>query len=430
MKSVITVVLLLSVVHIVPAQRKDDTFLKELFSKNQHPVFQQIIGNPEKHRVQLIYTQINRDKNNIPHFNHHTFYLDSNNYFNPASTVKLPAAVLALEKLHQLPRKITKDTWLKIDSAYEGQRKLTDDESAPDSKATIGHFIKRAFIVSENEPYNRLYEFVGQDYLNTSLWDKGYRNTRITRRFAAFTEEQNRHTNPFEFLDAQGNTLYRQPLTKSEMVFDFNPFPLIGKAHYKGNELVQGGMDFSRANNLPLFELQQMLQTILFPEAVPEKQRFKLTEEDYRFLYQYLSQLPGETNYPKYDEQDFYPNYAKFFFRDSTHRDLPKGVRVFNKVGWAYGFLTDASYIVDFENNIEFMLTATVYVNENEVLNDGKYEYEEMGHPFLYQLGQTIYNHELARERPHAPDLSRFNVTYEQRKQDDRLTLKEKDVDN
>ena len=50
-------------------------------------------------------------------------------------------------------------------------------------------------------------------------------------------------------------------------------------------------------------------------------------------------------------------------------------------------FLTDASYIVDFKNNVEFMLAATVYVNSDEILNDDKYDYETVGHPFIYQLG-------------------------------------------
>jgi hypothetical protein len=108
---------------------------------------------------------------------------------------------------------------------------------------------------------------------------------------------------------------------------------------------------------------------------------------------------------------------------------MPKQVRVFNKVGWAYGFLTDISYVVDFKNNVEFMLTATVYVNSDEVLNDDKYDYDSIGYPFMYQLGQTIYNYELQRNREHKPDLSKFKIQYEQRDLNDkRPTIK--DVDN
>ena len=78
-------------------------------------------------------------------------------------------------------------------------------------------------------------------------------------------------------------------------------------------------------------------------------------------------------------------------------------------------FLTDVSYVADFKNKVEFMLSATLYVNSDEILNDGKYEYNTIGYPFLYQLGQTIYQHELKRKREFQPDLSSFHLTYEHR---------------
>jgi uncharacterized alpha/beta hydrolase family protein len=98
---------------------------------------------------------------------------------------------------------------------------------------------------------------------------------------------------------------------------------------------------------------------------------------------------------------------------------MPGHIRVFNKVGWSYGFLTDISYIVDLKNNIEFMLAATVYVNSDGILNDGKYDYDSIGYPFMYQLGQTLYQYELKRQRRYKPRLSRFNIQYEQRDQND-----------
>jgi hypothetical protein len=102
---------------------------------------------------------------------------------------------------------------------------------------------------------------------------------------------------------------------------------------------------------------------------------------------------------------------------------------VFNKVGWSYGFLTDVSYVVDFNRGIEFMLAATLYVNSDGVLNDGKYDYKTVGWPFLYQLGQTVYQFEQKRKRHFRPDLSAFRLPYEKRDPaDQRPSLKE--VDN
>jgi flavin-dependent dehydrogenase len=108
---------------------------------------------------------------------------------------------------------------------------------------------------------------------------------------------------------------------------------------------------------------------------------------------------------------------------------MPAGVRVFNKVGWAYGFLTDVSYVCDFANNVEFMLTATVYVNSDGVLNDNKYDYDTIGYPFLYHLGQTVYRYELGRDRRYRPQLSRFRIDYEKRDPNDNRPLI-REVDN
>ena len=89
-----------------------------------------------------------------------------------------------------------------------------------------------------------------------------------------------------------------------------------------------------------------------------------------------------------------------------AQQHIPDNLRIYNKVGNAYGFLTDAAYIVDLDAGIEFLLAATIYVNENQTFNDDQYEYDEVGLPFLRDLGQAIYEVELKRARPNRPDLS------------------------
>jgi len=106
---------------------------------------------------------------------------------------------------------------------------------------------------------------------------------------------------------------------------------------------------------------------------------------------------------------------------------MPPHVRVFNKVGWAYGCLTDVSYVADFKNKVEYMLSVTIYVNSDGILNDNKYDYETIGWPFLYKAGQTIYRYELNRSRKHVPDLSRFKLQYQLRKEDGRPAIKDAD---
>jgi hypothetical protein len=105
-----------------------------------------------------------------------------------------------------------------------------------------------------------------------------------------------------------------------------------------------------------------------------------------------MSEYPSESHYPGYDTTEYFDSYCKFFLYKSTKQKPPPHIRIFNKPGWSYGFLTDAEYIVDFENNIEFMLSAVIYVNRDGILNDDKYEYRETGYPFFKEVGEIIYS--------------------------------------
>jgi len=379
-----------------------------------------VLANPSTFRYQIIYTQINRDKTGIPHFTNYKLNVDPNQYFNPASMVKMPLAFLSLEKLHELNKKdINKYTTILFDSNYQRQVAMYADSSSKNKKPSIAHFIKRAFLISENDPYNRMYQFVGQGDINRKLHQKGYSSTRITRQFMGYTEDQNRHTNGIRFVDEKNNLLYQQAPQYNTDSFQFGAPILIGNAHWNSNdELIQGPFDFTKHNNISLEDMQKMLQAIIFPASLPAKSRFNISEEDRLFLLQFLSQYPSETNYPKYDTEHFYDSYVKFFFQDSTQA-MPKNIRVFNKVGWAYGFLTDVSYVLDTVNNIDYMLSATVYVNSDGVVNDSKYDEATVGFPFLKQIGNAFYEYELKRKRNHQPVLKNQVLKYEERDQND-----------
>ena len=412
------------------AQPKTDSILKNILLTNANDLVTQVLQNAGTYRLQIIYTQINRNRNNKPFFTNYYFNYDPNLYYNPASTVKMPLAFLALEKLNKMHLDgVNKYTIIQFDSSYEKQTTQYKDSTSQNKFPSIAHYIRKAFLISDNDAYNRLYQFTGQQTIHHSLLRKGYIDVRIPRQFLGFTTEQNRHTNPVRFIKEDGSLIYAQPPAYNTDSFDFSRVVKIGKAYMNRNDsLVNEPFDFTVHNNISLEALQQILLSVLFPASVSKKRRFNLSLDDYQFLYRYLSQYPSETSYPKYDDSIYYDSYVKFFFRDSTHK-MPDHIRVFNKVGWAYGFLTDVSYVADFKNNIEYMLAATLYVNPDEVLNDNKYEYTTIGWPFLHQLGQRIYQYEIQRERKHKTDLSAFKINYEKRDVNDKRPSI-KDVDN
>jgi hypothetical protein len=377
---------------------------------------QKVLKDPATYRYQLLYTQINRDKNGVPHFTNYSLQVDPNNYFNPASMVKMPLAFLAMEKLNELNNPgVNKYTTMQFDSSYERQVPMYADSSAANKKPSIAHFVKRAFLISENDPYNRLYQFIGQGDIHKKLQKKGYTSTRITRQFMGYTEEQNRHTNGIQFLDDKGAVIMQLAPQYNKDSFEFGAPVFIGDAHWNSkDELIKAPFDFTRHNTISLSDMQKMLQAIVFPTSVAPENRFNISEADRLFLLQYLSQYPSETNYPKYDTATFYDSYVKFFFQDSTHQ-MPTHIRVFNKVGWAYGFLTDVSYVLDTKNNIDYMLSATVYVNSDGVVNDSKYDEATVGFPFLRSIGEAFYQYELKRPRDFKPTLMQPVGAYEKR---------------
>lgn len=387
-----------------------------ILSGIQDSVTKKVLANPKTYRYQLVYTKIDRDQNGTPHFTNYTLHTDPENYFNPASMVKMPLAFLAMEKLYELNLPgVNKYTTMQFDSNYQRQVAMYADSSAQNKKPSIAHFIKRAFLISENDPYNRLYQFVGQGPTNQKLIAKGYTSTRITRQFMGYTEEQNRHTNGIQFMDEKGLPILKLAPQYNKDSFQFGAPILIGDAHWNSkDEVVNAPFDFTRHNNISLVDMQKMLQSVIFPASVPKQNRFNMTEADRLFLLQYLSQYPSETNYPKYDSAHFYDSYVKFFFQDRTH-SMPKHIRVFNKVGWAYGFLTDVSYVLDTKNNIDYMLSATVYVNSDGVVNDSKYDEETVGFPFLNKVGTAFYEYELKRPRKFKPVLKNQVKQYEKR---------------
>ena len=392
--------------------KKEANFLEQLM-QSKPALFSNILAQKDSFRVQIIYTKIDRNKKNRPTFTDYTFNLNNNTYFYPASTVKMPIAFLALEKLNSLKQYgIDMNTLMVTDSNFKGQDKVYTNPTAKDSRATIANYIKQIFLVSDNDAFNRLYEFLGQAYIQQKLASKGFADAIIRHRLQiTLTNDQNRATNPISFYDTTGKLLYYQDGQYSNAVFPKLDVA-IGKGYYKGNKLINEPFSFNEKNRVYLQDLHHILQSVLFADAMPANQQFNLTPTDYNFVKHWMSAYPRESAYPNYDTVDHWDAYCKFLLFGSAKGSLPPNIRVFNKVGDAYGFLTDVAYVIDTDKNIEFMLSATILCNADGIFNDNKYEYDEIGFPFMKNLGELIYGYEIQRKRKNIPNLQPFTINY------------------
>jgi hypothetical protein len=387
----------------------DSRFLDSLLHTSS--ALAQVLNHPNTYQLQIIYTQIDRDAQNLPHFTQHTYHLNSQQYFNPASLVKLPVAMLALEKLHTLPSSIKRNTILSTGVAWRCQTPVPFAAPADsDRQATVGNYIKRMLLVSDNLAYNRLYEFLGQKTLNDRLQQLGYTSSRIVRRFAPCDTAANRHTNPIAFHSTAGDTLYIQPAQTNPRT----PSPPLGpvfagRAYKVGDRIIHRPYDFTTANNLPLADITSLLQAALFPDAISSTQHPSLTASDYAFLRQYLHLTPHASHFSAYTTPKYFDAYKKYLYygRLPTSK-LQPGLRIFNIVGMSHGYLADVAYFADSLHQSEFMLSAVLYVNQDGIINDGAYEYDSIGEPFLAQLGQLFYFYEAKRSRRFPADLNVF----------------------
>jgi len=398
-----------------PAQTKTrETLIAGQLAK--HPdLFGDVLNNKNGLNVQIIYTKIDRNKKGKVKFDHHSFRLNEEEYFYPASTVKLPVAVLALQKLNELkvPRLNMHSTM--ITGADGGrQTEVSNDPSAQDDRPTIAHYIKKILLVSDNDAFNRLYEFLGQEYINHSLHKMGYTDVQIIHRLEiSLTEEENRHTNPVRFTNSSGKTIWSKPPEKSLLQYAQRNTKM-GKGFMRGGQLINEPFDFSKKNRMGLASLHSIVQSIMFPESVAKEKRFNLTTEDYTFLRRYMSMMPQESRWPEYDTAKAWDTYVKFLYYGAEKNKSESHIRIFNKVGDAYGFLIDAAYIVDYANNIEFLLSAVIHCNSDGIYNDDHYDYNTVGFPFMKNLGRIIYEYEKKRVRKMRPDLSAFLLNYKE----------------
>ena len=255
---------------------------------------------------------------------------------------------------------------------------------------SVANCIKKIFLYSNNECYNYLFDFLGRDEINYQLEKKGLNNTRIYHKF--LNNSDNVNSSEFLFI-SNGDTIYKQNSIKSNLNKSNTNLKSVlkGKKFLLEGKLVNSPFDFSFKNQISITDLNNILKRIIFPENFKKEERFDLLESDYNFLKYWMSRTSIEDNKSTIVNRDkYWDSYSKFFIYGDKKGEMNDNIRISNKVGMAYGTLTDVAYVRDKINNIEFMLTATILVNDNHTFNDDIYEYESKGIPFLSALGRQV----------------------------------------
>ncbi len=354
-----------------------DENLLALALASEKPAIKRVMDSVDQYEVQIRYTQINRTGDSI-HFVDYDFQVDDDNYFYPASTVKFPVAVMALERLNETDT-LTRET-----------RYYVEGDSI---ETTFAKDVSQIFAVSDNLANNRLVEFLGQDAINKGLEEKGLSPVRIAHRLGYHTDELT--TKPLIIYLNDSTTTPTEPSLNSA------PFPLKlnaihkGIGYYEDDEQINEPFNFSLKNYYPVSTQHKLLKRVIFPEKFSTNERFNLSKNQHDFLLNAMHTLPRKVGY---DPDNYYDGYCKFFMYGDTKKTIPDHIKIYNKVGFAYGTLTDCAYIKDEKNNVDFLITATILVNKDGIFNDNVYEYDAVGIPFLAELGREIHRLEIERK--------------------------------
>ena len=351
---------------------KEDKFLRK------------IIKDKDNYEIQILYTEVSKNKLGQTEFSNFQFQLNDEKYFYPASTIKLPIAVLALSKINELRAKgsnISPKSKIKLSLLNNNKEIILKD-----SITSFQNLIADVFLVSDNSASNVLIDFIGYNYFNSSISNLGFENTYLNHKF-----------NPDPFVDSSWiiSTLDNEIISSNEnqitVLASSNISDLKkGEKRFINGEIKNESLDFSSKNRTSVTDMHNIMKNLIYPEITISK--FNLNVEDYDFLRYWMSRFTYEDLGAKYiGDAKFFKSYNKFFIYGTDTILNNTDVRVYNKIGQAYGTSTDSAYIKNYKEDVEFFITATIYTNKNKIINDNIYEYGETAIPFLSRLSKALY---------------------------------------
>ena len=356
-------------------------------SLRKNDFLKEIIKDKEDYEIQVLLTKIDQYNSKVD-FQEYKYQLDDNKYFYPASTIKLPIVVLTLKKINELRSKGSEITLKsKITLNYK------DDYSElviRDSITSFQNLIADVFLVSDNSASNILIDFIGYNYFNDEMENAGFDKTYLNHKF-----------NP----DPYVNSTWQISDLDNNIISSINDNQKIIKADEKTNGLEKGerryfkgeildeSLNFSEKNRSSITDMHNLIKYIFYPEIFDSINTFNLNVEDYDFLRYWMSRFTYEDIGEKFiGDENFFETYNKFFIHGDEQSVSNEQIRVYNKIGQAYGTSIDNGLIKNYQDNVEFILTATIYTNKNKVINDNLYEYDDLAVPFLAKLSRAIYN--------------------------------------
>ena len=392
-RSLLGLLLMAMPLHAASQAPFDATSLAKLL--HEDPRLAKVAADAETYRLQILVGLVEPDGDGRQVLRQVGFRADAE-YFYPASSIKLFAAVTALEKLNALRQKtgqpIDENTGLVFHPLFEGETRYDRDPSnIDDRRVTPAQEIRKLFLVSDNPAFNRLYEFVGQDVLNDRLHAVGLESAQIVHRLSiARSVEDNKRSPKIDLYGDGFRVTIPERTSEGRLLKNEVPGLDIGQGVWRDGKVHPGAMDFRIKNRISLTDLQRGLCKVVRPEVDAEGAAFDLSAAQREWLLEVMAQYPRESRNPVYDPEEYPDDWVKFLLPGLVEVVPKDRLRIYNKIGCAYGFSVENAWVVDRETGRSFFLAAALYTNADGILNDDQYEYDTVALPFLAALGEAV----------------------------------------
>lgn len=364
-----------------------------------------LVSDPARFRLQVLVSPVVRDGSGRSALSPMGYRVDAE-YFYPASSIKLCAAVAGLQVLEELGRESSAGDLLhaplEIGPLFEGdppQRENSDGAEPGKDRVptaiTVGREIRKLALVSDNRAFNRLYDLVGHDDLNRRMHDLGLSSVVLHHRLSESRAIPDMRATAPVWISRAG--LPPLAIPQRTGVWDgvnSGPGLTVGQAYLRGDERVERPMDFTRRNGISLVDLQNLLVKLVRPDIATPGRALRLDPVHRAHLVDAMTQYPRESLDPLYPAAEYPDEHSKFLL-PGVRRVFPSDepgqrIEITGKTGRAYGFSVENSWVRNPRNGRSVFVTAVLYTNADGVLNDDVYEYETVADPFFADLGEWV----------------------------------------
>ena len=362
------------------------------------PTVRRVLADARSFEPQIIWTRLAPAGDGWRVQAQHQYGVQRECWFAAASFVKLPLAALIGEFLSaaQLSQQLPALRLVLDRRAACAPLPAAETEGWP-----LLRLLRAMLVVSDNRAYNALYELIGSDALHQRLLELGYRDCRLGARLGCTGRSAGKLA--ARLMGTDGQLRAETPAIARERAQRFpHGSALKGQAWMENGVRIEAAHDFSTSNFMPLPDVHQMTLELGSDAAVGDQPAFALDPTMRLQLASIMRMTPRACPDPQYPAADFHDDHSKWLMPVDGAGRLPASLVIASKNAESYGYIGDSAFVHDTERGLAFALSAVLFVDRDGVLNDGRYAYQEIGRPFLRELGSAVLAHERAQPIAHS----------------------------